>query len=181
MANLGQTGRGVRILIASGERRGESTSRSKYNEMELHRCNATARAKRLVHAWRPVIDYTERDVWEVIKRHRATPHPCYTCGWNRCSCMMCIFSRPTLWAGIRELFPTDYEAFRQDEIRLGFTLDTKVDLDTFVGNAPSCVCRDDPKALHQLVSGEFNVADVYTTGIWNYPAGAFRGAEGGPC
>lgn len=181
MANLEQTRSGVRVLIASGERRGESTSRSKYNEMELHRCNATARAKRLVHAWRPVIDYTERDVWEVIKRHRATPHPCYTCGWNRCSCMMCIFSRPTLWAGIRELFPVDYEAFRQDEIRLGFTLDTKVDLDTFVGDAPSCVCRDDPKALHQLVSGEFNAEDIYTTGAWNYPAGAFRGAEGGPC
>lgn len=181
MANLEQTGSGVRVLIASGERRGESTSRSKYNEMELHRCNATARAKRLVHAWRPVIDYTERDVWEVIKRHRATPHPCYTCGWNRCSCMMCIFSRPTLWAGIRELFPADYEAFRQDEIRLGFTLDTKVDLDTFVGDAPSCVCHDDPKALHQLVSGEFNAEDIYTTGAWNYPAGAFRGAEGGPC
>lgn len=181
MVNLEQANSGARILIVSGERRGESANRSKYNEMELHRCHATARAHRLVHAWRPVIDYSERDIWEVIKRHHATPHPCYSCGWNRCSCMMCIFSRPTLWAGIRELFPTEYEAFRQDEIRLGFTLDTKVDLDTFVGDAPSCVCHDNPRALHQLVSGEFAVGDVYTTGAWNYPAGAFRGAEGGPC
>ena len=181
MVNLEQTQNGVRVLIVSGERRGESTGRSKYNEMELHRCNATARAHRLVHAWRPVIDYTEKDVWEVIKRHRLRPHPCYICGWNRCSCMMCIFSRPTLWAGIRELFPEDYEAFRQDEIRLGFTLDTKMDLDTFVGEAPSCVCHDDPKALHQLVTGVYSVGDVYTTGTWNYPAGAFHGAEGGPC
>ena len=179
-AQMEQT-EGVRILITSGERRGESANRAHYNEMEIHRCNATVRGKRLVHAWRPVIDYTEKDVWEVIKRHRVTPHPCYTCGWNRCSCMMCIFSRPSLWAGIRELFPADYEAFRQDEKRLGYTLDTKVDLDTFVGDAPSCVHHGDPKALHQLVSGEFSVEDIYTKEPWAYPAGAFHGAEGGPC
>ena len=181
MANLEQTRSGVRILIVSGERRGESASRSKYNEMELHRCNATARKNRLVHAWRPVIDHSERDVWEIIKRHGVVPHPCYACGWNRCSCMMCIFSRPTLWAGIRELFPDEYEAFRQDEIRLGFTLDTKVDLDTFVGDAPSCVYHGDTKALLQLVTGEFSPGDIYCTGEWKYPAGAFHGAEGGPC
>lgn len=181
MADLEQTQSGVRILIVSGERRGESTSRSKYNEMELHRCNATSRKNRLVHTWRPVIDHSEKDVWEIIRRHRTVPHPCYACGWNRCSCMMCIFSRPTLWAGIRELFPDEYEAFRQDEIRLGFTLDTKVDLDTFVGDAPSCVYHGDPKALWQLVTGEFSPEDIRCAGEWKYPAGAFHGAEGGPC
>lgn len=171
----------TKILVVSGERRGESAGRAKYNEMEFHRTNATARAHRLVHQWRAVIDYSERDVWEVLRRHNVVPHPCYACGWNRCSCALCIFGLPCHWAGIRELFPEEYEKVRQDEIRLGFTLDYKKDLDSYVGDAKSCVYRGNPIAINQLVTGEFTAADIYCTGEWEFPAGAFRGAEGGPC
>ena len=51
------------------------------------------------------MDWDEAWIWEIIKKWRIAPHPCYAAGWNRCSCMMCIFSLPTHWAGIRELFP----------------------------------------------------------------------------
>lgn len=179
--NLDRTKEGVKILIVSGERRGESLGRSKYNEVEIHRTNAMKRAKRLVHQWRPVIDYTEKDVWEVLKRHKVNPHPCYRCGWPRCSCAMCIFSTPRLYAGIRELYPEDYELLRQDEKILGFTLDNKCDLDTYVGKAESCVYHGDLSALYSLKTGEFSVDDIFVTGDWKYPAGAFHGAEGGPC
>ena len=82
-----------RILVVSGERRGESAGRSKYNEMETHRTNAEKRARRIVHQWRRVIDYSEKDVWEVLKRHRITPHPSYRAGWNRCSCAMFLHTK----------------------------------------------------------------------------------------
>lgn len=180
-SNLGKISGDVKVLVVSGERRGESAGRSKYNEMEIHRTNATAKAHRLVHQWRPVIDYSEKDVWEVLKRHRVNPHPCYRAGWNRCSCAMCIFSTPPLFAGIRELYPEDYELLKQDERILGFTLDNKSDLDTFVGEAKSCVYHGDEAAIHSLVTGDFGVDDIYVTGDWMYPAGAFHGAEGGPC
>lgn len=180
-SNLEKTKEDVKVLVVSGERRGESAGRSKYNEMEIHRTNATVKAHRLVHQWRPVIDYSEKDVWEVLKRHRVNPHPCYRAGWNRCSCAMCIFSTPPLFAGIRELYPEDYELFKQDEHILGFTLDNKCDLDTFVGDARSCVYHGDEAAVRSLVTGEFAVDDVYVDGDWMYPAGAFHGAEGGPC
>ena len=180
-ANLDKTSKNVKILVVSGERRGESTGRSKYNEMEIHRTNATAKAHRLVHQWRPVIDYSEKDVWEVLKRHKVNPHPCYRAGWNRCSCAMCIFSTPSLFAGIREIMPEEYELLKKDEEILGFTLDNKKDLDSFVGDAESCVYHGDAKALHSLVSGEFETADIFVNGSWRYPAGAFHGAEGGPC
>jgi len=180
-ANLETTQQNINILVVSGERRGERTGRAGYNEMEVHRTNATARAHRLVHQWRNVIDHTEKDIWEVLKRHRVTPHPCYACGWNRCSCMLCIFSLPQHWAGIRELFPEEYEAVREDEIRLGFTLDNKKTLDEYVGGAESCVVRTDPKALHQLLTGEFTAGDIYQKNQWTYPAGAFKGSGGGPC
>ena len=168
------------ILLVSGERRGESAGRAKYNEIERHRTNATVRANRLVHQWRNVIDYTERDIWEVLKRHSITPHPCYACGWSRCSCMMCIFSLPSHWAGIKELFPEEYAAIRQDEIRLGFTIDNKKNLDEYVGDAASCVVHGDPQALHQLITGQFFQTDIYQKN-WTLPAGAYHGAEGGPC
>lgn len=181
MSNLQKTKENTRILIVSGERRGESAGRSKYNEMEIHRTNAERKAHRIVHQWRPVIDYSEKDVWEVLKRHKVTPHPCYRAGWNRCSCAMCIFSTPPLFAGIRELYPEEWEALKQDEKILGFTLDNKSDLETFVGYAKSCVYWGDKEAIHSLVTGDFTKDDVYVKDKWMYPAGAFHGAEGGPC
>ena len=69
---------------------------------------------------------------------------------------------------------------KNEEI-LGFTLDNKCDLETFVGDAESCVYHGDDKALRSLVTGEFTEDDVYVNGRWLYPAGAFHGAEGGPC
>ena len=171
---------GVKLLVVSGERRQESPGRSKYNEMEIHRANATARAHRLVHQWRSVIDWDEAQVWEIIKRWQITPHPCYAAGWNRCSCAMCIFSLPRHWAGIRELFPDWVRAVEEDERILGFTLDRKKTLAEYIGDAKSCVCHDDPKAIAQLISGAFSLADVETK-AWKLPAGAFHGAEGGPC
>ena len=179
-ANMDKTKSDIKILIVSGERRGESAGRSKYNEMEIHRTNAEAKAHRIVHQWRPVIDYSEKDVWEVLRRHKINPHPCYKAGWNRCSCAMCIFSTPTLFAGIRELYPEEYEQLKQDEEVLGFTLDNKCGLDEFVGNAKSCVYHGDKDAIKALLTGEYSVDDVYTDN-WMYPAGAFHGAEGGPC
>lgn len=181
MADLEETRENTKILIVSGERRGESAGRAKYNEMEVHRTNATKRAHRLVHQWRIVIDYTERDIWEVLKRHRVNCHPCYRAGWNRCSCMLCIFSLPRHWAGIRELFPDEFEAVCHDEEVLGFTLDNKKTLREYVGDASSCVCHEDPSAIEQLLTGRFTAKDIFISGEWRFPAGAFRGAEGGPC
>ena len=180
-SNLEQTKENVKILVVSGERRGESKGRSKYNEIEIHRTNAPAKAHRIVHQWRPVIDYSERDIWEVLKRHNVNPHPCYRAGWNRCSCAMCIFSTPKLFAGIKEIYPEEFEALKRDEEILGFTLDNKCDLETFVGDAESCVYHGDFEALRSLITGEFTIDDVYVKGQWMYPAGAFHGAEGGPC
>lgn len=117
-SNIDITKENVKVLVVSGERRGESSGRAMYNEMEIHRTNAIKKSHRLVHQWRPVIDYSEKDVWEVLKRHNVTPHPCYRAGWNRCSCAMCIFSTPKLFAGIRELYPEEYELLKRDEIIL---------------------------------------------------------------
>ena len=107
-ANLEKTKLDVKLLIVSGECQGESYGRTKYNEMEIHWTNAEKKLHRIVHQWRPVLDYSEKDVWEVLKHYRVNSHPCYCAGWNRCSCAMCIFSTPKLSAEIRELYPKEY-------------------------------------------------------------------------
>ena len=180
-ANLTKTRKDIKLLIVSGERRGESVGRSKYNEIEIHRTNAVSKHHRTVHQWRPVIDYSEKDIWEVLKRHKVNPHPCYRAGWNRCSCAMCIFSTPRLFAGIRELYPKEYALLCQDEKVLGFTLDNHCDLETYIGSADSCVYHGDKEAIQSLLTGEFPVESVYVKDKWKYPAGAFHGAAGGPC
>ena len=181
-SNLDAVKENTNILVVSGERRGESAGRAKYNEMEIHRTNATAKNKRLVHWWRPVIDYSERDIWEVYKRHSVNPHPCYRAGWNRCSCMMCIFSLPRHWAGIRELFPDDFQEVCQDEKVLNFTLDNKKSLEEYVAGANSCLRIEDQEAIRQLKTGEFRPEEIFIPeGEWRFPIGAFGGSEGGPC
>ena len=72
------------------------------------------------------------------------------------------------------------KAVEEDERILGFTLDNKMPLAEYIGDAASCVCHDNPQALLQLTSGRFSVDDVEQA-EWVLPAGAFRGAEGGPC
>lgn len=117
----------------------------------------------------------------MLKRHKVNPHPCYRAGWNRCSCAMCIFSTPRLFAGIRELYPKEYALLCQDEKVLGFTLDNHCNLETYIGSADSCVYHGDKEAIQSLLTGEFPVESVYVKGKWKYPAGAFHGAAGGPC
>ncbi|TLN00435.1 hypothetical protein FDZ73_19460, partial [bacterium] len=181
-SNLDTIRQNVKILVVSGERRGESKGRSGYNEMEIHRTNAVSKNKRLVHWWRPVIDYSERDVWEVLKRNKVNPHPCYKVGWNRCSCMMCIFSLPKHWAGIRELFPNHFDEVCQDEKILGFTLDNKKTLEEYIAGADSCLNPRDTEAIRQIKTGEFNPEDIFISDDeWKFPVGAFGGSEGGPC
>lgn len=86
----------MKLLVITGERRQESIGRNLYNEMEVHSTHTSKRKYRIVHEWRPVIDWSIRDVWEIIRRNRIHCHPTYRLldGFNRVSCMMCIFSLP---------------------------------------------------------------------------------------
>src|SRR4051794_30693557 len=86
---------GKKILVVTGERGEESPGRAKYAQAEEHRCNSK---NRLVHQWRPVLDWSEKQVWDVIERWRVRPHPSYSLGFSRTSCLPCIFSNEDQWA-----------------------------------------------------------------------------------
>lgn len=109
-------------LVVTGERAEESPSRSRYKEFEPHACHNN---KRSVWAWRPVHSWTEKQVWDIIERHKIRPHLAYELGWGRLSCMSCIFGSPNQWATIRYLFPAHFEKVASMEQATGCTIQRK--------------------------------------------------------
>lgn len=169
----------LKILVFTGERREESHARAKYNETELHHCSTRSH---IIHAWRTVIDYTELDVWRLIEKYKITPHPAYILGFSRTSCMSCIFSHPDHWAMQREFAPERFNLWRQMEIELGFTIDSKFNLEEMANRGSIKRLPKnyrDSKWVKMALSSNFTVKDFFTVGTWNLPAGAFKGAEGG--
>ena len=113
-------------------------------------------------------------MWELLKRHKINPHPSYPIGWNRCSCATCIFSTPSFIAGLKGIYPHEFAELKRDEEVLGFTIENKKNLDDYICNAKSCLCRDDKQAINSILTGEFDTGDIYVKG-WHYLAGAFYG------
>lgn len=68
-----------RLVVVSGERREESAARSRYAEWERHR---TFSQSRHVWQWRPVVGWSESEVWVIIRRWGILPHPSYLLGWR---------------------------------------------------------------------------------------------------
>jgi 3'-phosphoadenosine 5'-phosphosulfate sulfotransferase (PAPS reductase)/FAD synthetase len=79
-----------KVLYVFGFRWDESPSRAKKETLKLNRMLTTK--KRTVHDWCPILDWTTKDVWDVIKGHKLPYHRAYDLGMPRLSCVFCIFS-----------------------------------------------------------------------------------------
>lgn len=113
------------VFILTGERREESSARSKYKEVELYRANTKSRK---AIQWRPIIDKDEVWIWDIICRWKVQPHPAYMLGWNRCSCQTCIFGSANIWATINAIEPGKVDAIADLEGFTGFTLYNKINI-----------------------------------------------------
>lgn len=96
-----------KLLFITGERAEESNARAGYNVFEIHKMDNRngKRIKRHVDAWRPVHKWTSEEVWNIMKRWKINPHPCYKLGFGRCSCEFCIFSSADQVATLFEIDP----------------------------------------------------------------------------
>jgi 3'-phosphoadenosine 5'-phosphosulfate sulfotransferase (PAPS reductase)/FAD synthetase len=90
-----------KTLVLTGERRQESGNRARYEDAVDY---ASTRS-RTVHQWRAVLGWFEQDVWEIMEKFRVRPHPAYSLGWSRVSCLPCIFGNPDQWASVKEVSP----------------------------------------------------------------------------
>lgn len=79
-----------KILKVTGERWAESKARSELPEFcSVPRLNSRDRQ---VFGWRPMLAFSEADIWTMIRDTGVQRHVCYDMGCNRLGCAGCIFS-----------------------------------------------------------------------------------------
>lgn len=167
--------KGRKILVVTGERRQESTARSKYAESEPHRSHAPGKiARRHVTHWRPIIDWSEEEVWQIIARHGIVPHPCYRLGFSRASCMICVFSSAKQAAAVRDLDNKRFKKVIHYEKSFDHTIRSDKSWEELVENEPTS--RFDPEIARLAMSHDYD-GPIYTDN-WELPAGAYGEACG---
>lgn len=162
----------LKVLFVTGERRQESKGRSKYKEVEVHRCHSKSRN---VTQWRCVIDMSEAEVWSLMEKYKIQPHPAYYLGFPRLSCRSCIFFSKNHWATLKEISPKAIKLIQETEEEFGFTLDNKLSIQEMVSMGNSLIKPEErfwiPMAVREW-TGSLKMEN------WRIPAGAF-GKGGG--
>lgn len=168
-----------KILFVTGERRQESTARSKYREVEPHRCHNNS--TRHVDQWRAVIDWSEQDVWDVLQQRRVRVHPAYYLGWGRVSCMTCIFADADQWASVREIAPGRLAQIHELEQEFGLTIKQGESVAAQANRGESFIEAGDAELIATALGTEYDhrriILDPDET--WELPRGAFKRC-GGP-
>ncbi len=110
-----------RTLVITGERGQESPNRKTYAMLEQHRCHSEKKG-RIVDHHRPILEWTEKMVWDSLERWNIVPHPAYYRGWGRLSCFTCIFGNADQWASAHALYPWMVDEIIKYEREFGTTI-----------------------------------------------------------
>lgn len=164
-----------KFLFITGERREESPNRAKYPEMEKHEGSSK---KRDIDQWRPVIDFSEQDVWTLIRRHGIVPHPAYYLGWSRVSCALCIFGDKDQWASARQVLPEQFERVAQFEDQFNLTIQREKSVRQLADEGKVFPETETPKR-HLATARDYRWRIWVPPDEWEMPPGAFR-RGGGP-
>ena len=185
--------RGIRTLVVSGERAEESLSpeqfkehladvqaggqgidrgRAGYNVFEPDAADLRdgKRYQRHVDRLRPLRDWSERQVWDLIQEHQVVVHPCYYLGWSRCSCKFCIFGNADQFASGFYISPGQANKLVEKEIDYNTTLKRDTDLISLIrkGNVYESITDD----LVDLATSYQYTGQIFTD-TWILPSGAF--------
>lgn len=168
---------GRRTLFITGERAEESVSRASYEPFEAHRSDArSGRLRRHIDAWRPVHQWSEQRVWDIIRKYGVVPHPAYQLGWGRVSCSACIFGSKNQWASIKAANPEQFEKIARYEELFGKTIRAKESVRQLA--AAGRPYRMDAATLRRALSHEWTWPIIVPPAEWQLPAGAFGDAAG---
>lgn len=178
IANDPRFARDVKLLVVTGERRQESANRARYPRTETHRVHAPSK-RRLVHHHRPVLDWREEEVWEILRRWGVVPHPCYWLGFGRASCQWCIFSQAAEWATLQALDPDGFERIARMEAATGKTIARSRSVREQAERGASFL-PDGPliRFWQRQALGRFDAPIRVDPSHWLLPAGAFRKGAG---
>lgn len=169
---------GKRTLFVTGERAEESTARANYHTLEPHRSDLRngKRKQRHVDHWRPIHNWTETQVWEIIKRYGVNPHPAYHLGWGRVSCATCIFASKDQWASVREIMPQKFKTIADYEDEFGFTIRQDVDVDELADEGTPFSGISNQEMVRQARAEEYTQPIMLTN--WTLPEGAYGDSAG---
>lgn len=179
--NNSQRFRGKRVLVVTGERAEESTARAGYAGCQVHEadCRKTKRSssRRHVDHWRPILQWPETQVWEIIQRHGVVPHPAYYAGFGRVSCAFCIFASRSQMATAAHILPGQWGQVRKAEREFGCTMKRGHTLDEWVALG-SLYDATTAELAAQLASHQYTMPVRCAPEAWVMPAGAFGDSTG---
>jgi 3'-phosphoadenosine 5'-phosphosulfate sulfotransferase (PAPS reductase)/FAD synthetase len=169
----------IRTLVLTGERGEESSARGKYNILEADRSDLrNGKTPRHVDHFRPIRDWTEQQVWDIMESHSVRPHPAYEMGFGRVSCMKCIFGNADQFASAAKIDPVGTQDVADFETEFGVTIKRKVSVEELV--AKGTPYKDiTPERAALSMSRTYTEAIIMAAGTWVLPAGAF-GESCGP-
>ena len=102
---------GYRVVSWQGIRRDESQNRRHAKKIE--------RIGPRIYAFRPLVDWTARDVFDYCAKHRIQPNPLYLQGCNRVGCMPCINVSKDELRTIAQRWPDEIERIAEWERLVG--------------------------------------------------------------
>lgn len=170
----------IKTLVLSGERGEESKQRSKYAILEPDKADLrNGRVPRYIDRFRPIRDWKEQQVWDLLEKYRVRPHPCYFMGFGRCSCKFCIFGNCHQFASAACVSHRQADTLIQFERDFGYTMKRDTDLTTLIKKgAPYETITEELKCLATSYEYQSSVL-VPENETWKLPVGAFRKC-GGP-
>lgn len=163
-----------RTLVITGERAEESPARARYRAFEPHRTHC---ARRHVDHWRPVLSWSESQVWDRIAAAEIRPHPAYCLGWSRLSCRACIFGSANQWATLRAFYPDAFAVIAALEAASGFTVQRTASVVALADRGVPYAAALAQPALAAVAGGTIWTLPVIER-PWRRPAGAFGEAAG---
>jgi 3'-phosphoadenosine 5'-phosphosulfate sulfotransferase (PAPS reductase)/FAD synthetase len=168
-----------RTLFITGERAEESSSRSRYAQFEVHHSDSRLTKKRRhIDQWRPVHQWPEARVWDIMRAYGINPHPAYRLGWERVSCMSCIFGNANQWASVRAVSPEYFSAVDLRERLTGVTIHRSKSVRRLAdaGLAYPSIAES---VVREAICPDWKGQILLPAWQWQLPAGAF-GDKTGP-
>ena len=163
----------IKTVVLSGERGEESYARSKYKIFEPDRADLRngKNIKRHVDHWRPLRDWKENQIWEIIEKYKIRVHPCYYLGWNRCSCKFCIFGNSNQFCSAKYISPDKFNELVELEKLFQYTIKRKLSLDDYIKTGKPYPGLKDKKLIQLATS--LNYTENIFIEKWILPSGAF--------
>lgn len=170
----------IRTLVLSGERGEESKQRANYAILEPDKADLRNGRKffRYVDRYRPIRDWKEKQIWDLLEKYRIRAHPCYFMGFGRCSCKFCVFGNQNQFASAACISKHQAADLIQFEKDFGYTLKRDTDLETLIkkGTPYETISKE----LATIATSYEYKHDIIVPEQekWQIPSGAFRKCGG---